>query len=328
MSKLIAIGEALIDFMPRETGVSLAGVTAFEKAPGGAPANVAACAARLGASSMVVTQLGADGFGDYLAGVMQAAGVDTSAVLRTGDAPTGLAFVCLNADGEREFVFYRSPSADLLLEADSIDGTWFHPGDILHFCSVALTSEPMRLSHRRAIALAAGQGMMLSFDVNLRFPLWPDASRLRETVFDYLPGVHLLKTGHDELSFLTGAEHDQGVAQMLSLVPTLLVTYGGKGAALYAEGRRVYHPGYDTPAVDSTGAGDAFVGSFLASLLEAGVKDIPSLSDATIYAMLERAHATASLVVAQKGAMNAMPDQARVKRFMAEHRPSAARMEI
>ena len=319
LGKLVALEEALIDFMPRETGVFLADVTAFEKAPGGAPANVAVCAARLGVPSMVITQLGADGFGDYLTQTMSAAGVDISAVLRTDAAPTGLAFVSLKADGEREFLFYRSPAADLLLEPDSIKGEWFSRGDILHFCSVALAGEPMRRAHRRAVELARLNGVMISFDVNLRFPLWPDVQKLRESVMDFLGGVHLLKAGHDELEFLTETGHDESVERMLVRVPALLVTYGKNGAALYMRNRRVFHAGYDTPAIDTTGAGDAFVGSFLASLLESGIKDVTALDDAQIHSILERAHAVASLVVAQKGAMSAMPDAAHVGRFMAEH---------
>ena len=319
MGKLIALGEALIDFMPLETGVPLADVTSFEKAPGGAPANVAACVAKLGARSMVITQLGEDGFGDFLVNTLRASGVDVSAVRRTDAAPTGLAFVSLRADGEREFLFYRSPSADMLLEPDLISDLWFKGGDILHFCSVALNAEPMRRSHRRAVDLALDRGIMLSFDVNLRFPLWRDREELRKAVFDFIPGVHLLKTGCDELMFLTGAGHDESVAMMLELVPVLLVTYGKDGAALNMRDRCVFHPGYGTAAVDTTGAGDSFVGSFLASLLEIGTGDITSLSDEAILPMLKRAQAVASLVVAQKGAINAMPDILQVERFMDTH---------
>ena len=322
MGKIIALGEALIDFMPRETGVSLAEVSGFIKAPGGAPANVAVCASRLGAKAMVITQLGTDAFGDYLTQIICEAGVDVSAILRTDEAPTSLAFVSLKADGERDFLFYRSPAADLMLEPESIEERWFSSGDILHFCSVALAGEPMRRSHSRAIELAQKRGMMVSFDVNLRFPLWNDAEELRRMVMCFLPGVSLLKAGHEELSFLTGEDHDAGIAKILELVPSVLVTYGKNGAALFSKGRRVFHPGYDTPAVDTTGAGDAFIGSFLTSLLESQVVDVLSLSDGSVYKMLERAHAVASLVVASKGAMNAMPNMDQVNRFIAEHHVS------
>ena len=319
MGKLIALGEALIDFMPLETGVPLADVSSFEKAPGGAPANVAACAARLGERSMVITQLGEDGFGDYLVNTLRSAGVDVSAVRRTNAASTGLAFVSLREDGEREFLFYRSPSADMLLEPEMVSDMWFKSGDILHFCSVALNAAPMRRSHRRAIDLAQNRGMLISFDVNLRFPLWPDKEELRNTVYDFIPGVTILKTGYEELMFLTGAGHDESIALMLECVPVLLVTYGKNGAALNMRDRCVFHPGYGTPALDTTGAGDSFVGAFLASLLETNTTDIHSLSDASIHAMLERAHAAASLVVAQKGAINAMPTSEQVAQFMAAH---------
>ena len=206
----------------------------------------------------------------------------------------------------------------MLLEPDSVSDVWFAKGDILHFCSVALNAEAMRRTHRRAVALAAERGMMVSFDVNLRFPLWPDAAMLRKAVFDFIPGVHLLKTGVDELLFLTGLSHDESVERMLALVPALLVTYGKDGAALNMRGRCVFHPGYGTPAVDTTGAGDAFVGSFLASLLEANISDVTTQDDDHLYAMLERAHAVASLVVEKKGAINAMPDMEQVEKFMNE----------
>ena len=319
MGKLITIGEALIDFMPRETGAPLSDVSAFERAPGGAPANVAACAARLGARSMLITQLGEDAFGDFLIKTLRKAGVDVSAVRQAKEAGTGLAFVSLREDGEREFLFYRSPSADMLLEPEFISELWFKEGDILHFCSVALNSAPMRRSHWWAIEQARSKGMLVSFDVNLRFPLWPDAEELRKTVFDFLPGVSLLKASCEELLFLTGEGHDESVSLMLKKVPVLLVTYGNKGAALNMRDRCVFHPGYNTPAVDTTGAGDSFVGSILASLLETGTADLHALSDESIYSMLERAHAVASLVVAQKGAINSMPDPEQVRCFTAAH---------
>jgi fructokinase len=343
LAKLIAIGEALIDFMPLETGVDLADVSCFEKAPGGAPSNVAACAARLGTQAMVITKLGVDGFGDFLVKALRDSGVDVSAVVRTKEAPTGLAFVSLKADGEREFLFYRSPSADMLLRWDEVSDTWFKEGDVLHFCSVALGAQQMRDTHRMATRVAAERGMFISFDVNLRFPLWPDKEELRKTVFEFIPGVDLLKTGAEELLFLSGGSPNESkpgslrpmsqsggelrayVERMLEITPALLVTYGSNGAELFlrskpgSAGRSIFHKGYDTPAVDTTGAGDAFVGSFLASIIDSGARELSLFSDKELLDMLERAHATASLVVAKKGAINSMPDLQQVNRFMFEN---------
>jgi len=294
MGKVICIGEALIDFMPSQSG-RLQAVTSFEKCPGGAPANVAACVARLGIPSVVLTMLGRDPFGDFLVESMAAAGIDISRIARTSEANTALAFVSHSDDGDRDFLFYRNPSADMLLSPGNVPEDCFEAGDILHFCSVDLVDAPCRRAHDRAIEIAKKKGCTISFDVNLRFPLWNDAQELKETVLRYIPFADIVKVSDEELEFLGPIS-----------APHLIVTKGKNGACL----DDVFVQGFDTPAVDTTGAGDAFIGSFLAQLQQ-GKPLSPEL--------LRYCHAVSSVVVAQKGAIAVMPTPAQVDEFLAVH---------
>lgn len=170
--KLIAIGEALIDFIPDKTGCKFSEVTAFSPKVGGAPANVCGAFTKLGGSSALITQLGDDPFGHKIADELAFYGIDTSTVSFTDKASTALAFVSLENDGNRTFSFYRKPSADMLLAPQQLKGEWFENGYALHFCSVSLGDFPMKDAHLRAIELARKKEMLISFDPNLRFPLW------------------------------------------------------------------------------------------------------------------------------------------------------------
>lgn len=144
MKKVISIGEALIDFIPKQKGCSLKDVTSFERVCGGAPTNVCAVVSKLGGKSKIITKLGNDGFGDYIIDTLNSINVDTSAISRTKDANTCLAFVSLKEDGDRDFSFYRNPSADMLLNKNELNPSWFEDVGVLHFCSVALVESPMK----------------------------------------------------------------------------------------------------------------------------------------------------------------------------------------
>ena len=172
MKKVVAIGELLIDFVPQQKGCALDEVTHFERVAGGAPANVAAAVARLGGDAAMISQVGEDAFGTHILKVLQSNGVDTSYVFRTGRANTGLAFVSLDATGNREFSFFRNPSADLFLSQDQITAEIFDDCAVLHFCSVDLVDWPVRAAHRKAIGLAGRAGAIVSFDPNVRLPFW------------------------------------------------------------------------------------------------------------------------------------------------------------
>ena len=301
MAKIIVIGEALIDFIPCQKG-SLAHVKAFEKCPGGAPANVGAAAAKFGVESMLITKLGKDGFGDFLAEEIQKAGIDSRAILRTDEANTGLAFVSDSNNSDVEYLFYRAPAADMLLSADDICEEWFEPGDILHFCSVALVDAPCRGAHDRAIEIARAKGCTISFDVNLRPPLWKDLDELKEVVLRYIPKADIVKVNDEELTFL-------GEIQ----APHLLVTLGKDGARYLGNGFDMQVNGFDVPVVNTTGEGDTFIGTFLAHCIH-GLDFLETESKCAD--VLRFCNAAAAIMVGRAGALGVMPSKADIQEFL------------
>lgn len=218
MSKLISIGEVLIDFIPMQKGVKLKDVLAFERVAGGAPANVAACVAKLGRESLIISKLGEDAFGDYLIEVLNKTGVDTKNIIRTTKANTALAFVSLTSEGERNFSFYRNPSADMLLSPDEIDETLFERGDVLHFCSVDLIDAPVKKAHLKVIEYAEKNGVIISFDPNVRLSLWNSADDCRQTIKEFIAKAHILKISDDELQFIMGIENEKKQYNLYLLV--------------------------------------------------------------------------------------------------------------
>lgn len=302
MAKLISIGETLIDFMPNKADI-LTNVDNFIKYPGGAPANVASAVSNLGCESMIITMLGNDPFGDFLLLSMEKECINTNAVLRTSEANTALAFVSHTPDGERDFLFYRSPSADILLSPGDIQEKWFEKNDILHFCSVDLIDAPCRYAHDRAIEIAKEKGCLISFDVNLRFPLWPDSKSLKDTVLKYIKKADIVKANGDELSFLGGFYS-----------PCLITTMGKKGARYKTEKYDIFVKGFKTNAIDATGAGDSFIGTFLSQVLKNGSK-LPE-TEKLIHEYLIYSHAAASIVVSKIGALNNMPKYDELKQFL------------
>ena len=204
MKRLLAIGEALIDFIPEETGKELKNVRGFQPAVGGAPANVCGAFVKLGGEAAMITQLGADPFGDKIADEFAACGIMGDYVKRTAEANTSLAFVALKNDGNREFSFYRKPGADMLLRPEDVKEEWFEDVFALHFCSVSLGDFPMKEAHRKAIQYAVEKGAIISFDPNLRLQLWEDPEKLRQAILEFAPLSHVLKISDEELEFITG----------------------------------------------------------------------------------------------------------------------------
>lgn len=273
MKQLLAIGEALIDFIPSEAGRELKQVPAFAPAVGGAPANVCGAYVKLGGTAAMITQLGADPFGDKIADEFAVCGIDCSYVKRTAEANTSLAFVALKEDGNREFSFYRKPGADMLMKAEDIKKEWFADIFGLHFCSVSLGDFPMKEAHRQAIRYAAEAGALVSFDPNLRFPLWEDLDVLKRVVKEFAPMAHVLKVSDEELEFITGtADIKQALPELLTGETKLVIyTRGSEGAECYTKAASAFAPSMKVKAVDTTGAGDGFIGSFLYCLSADGV---------------------------------------------------------
>lgn len=268
-----SMGEALIDFMPAEKGRALKDVVSFERVAGGAPANVAAAVSKLGGKSGFISKLGNDAFGDYIIEVLDNAGVDTSKVLRTADANTGLAFVSLKEDGERDFSFYRKPSADMLLSENEIEENWFENCHSLHFCSVDLIEAPVKYAHKKAIESAINNKAIISFDPNVRLPLWSSPEECRDAILEFLPFAHIVKISDEELEFITGYSDIEEVKKVIfkGNCKILIYTKGGDGAELHTINHVVSVPGVKVNVVDTTGAGDSFIGSFLYSLLNDNV---------------------------------------------------------
>jgi len=192
-----------VDFIPIEIGVALKNISGFFRLPGGAPVNVASCVKKLGGKSQIITKLGNNPFGDFLEEKLSRIGIDIKSILRSEAANTGLSFISLPADGKRENLFYRKPSADMLLDADEIDETWFKAGDILHFCSIDLVDAPVRNAHDEAIRIAKEKNIIVSFDVNVRLPLWDNHDEYRKIINKYIDKANILKVSDKELEFVT-----------------------------------------------------------------------------------------------------------------------------
>jgi fructokinase len=311
LKKLYSIGEVLIDFIPLQKGRALKDVVEFERAPGGAPANVAAAVAKFGGKSSMITKLGKDAFGDFLVNQLQHAGVCTDKIKRTQEANTGLAFVSLRNDGEREFSFYRNPSADLLLTETEIEDDWFEDGDILHFCSVDLVESPMKQAHVKAIRSAKAKGSIISFDPNVRLPLWSNEEDCRKTILDFVPMCHLLKISDEELEFITGIATKKEAIEALFIgdVKAIIYTKGAQGAELLLKNGSYQSAGYQVKVQDTTGAGDAFIGGFLYKLLENDIR-LHSLEEVIHHQHLEIlsfANASGALTATGKGAISSLP---------------------
>lgn len=307
MKKIFSIGEALIDFIPNKKGCALKDVVSFERVAGGAPANVSAAIAKLGGNSAFISQLGNDAFGSYIIEVLEEAGVDTAYILRTNKAGTGLAFVSLKEDGNRDFSFYRNPSADMLLESEALQEEWFAKCYGLHFCSVDLVESPMKYTHKRAIEYTLKYNGIISFDPNVRLPLWPSKEVCKEAILEFLPYAHVIKISDEELEFITGYNTIEEAKELLFAGNAKLVIYtkGGDGAEIHTRNSIISVEGNRVEVVDTTGAGDSFIGAFLYKLLENDVKveALEGLSAATLKGYLSFANDYAAYSTLGKGAI-------------------------
>jgi len=322
MGRLFSIGEVLIDFIPLQKGKALKDVTTFERAPGGAPANVAAAVAKFGGSASMITKLGSDAFGDFLVETLVESGVQTDKILRTNEANTALAFVSLREDGERDFSFYRKPSADLLLTEDEIEGSWFSEGDILHFGSVDLVESPMKQAHMKAIEQAKLRGSLISFDPNVRLPLWENPEDCRQTILDFVPKAHIIKISDEELPFITNMADQKEAINSLFVgdVKVIIYTKGANGADLYVKTNKYESKGYTVDVQDTTGAGDAFIGGFLFKLLSEQVNQgsLEEICESRHQELLEFANASGALTTTGKGAICSIPTTEQINHLIAE----------
>ena len=318
MTDAICLGELLIDFVPTVTGVTLVEATAFKQAPGGAPANVAVGLSRLGVSSGFMGKVGDDPFGHFLARTLAEAGVDVSALRYATEARTALAFVSLRADGEREFTFYRHPSADMLYAPTEVDEAYVRGACLLHFGSISLISEPSRGATLRAVELAREAGLLVSYDPNLRSGLWADAKAARAGIRLGWPEADVVKVSEEELEFLTGDPNPADAARKLwhDRLRLLAVTRGHLGCRYFTATSSGEVASFAVAAVDTTGAGDGFMAGLLRGLLldgpEAAVRD-----ETRLRAICRFANAVGALTTTERGAIPALPTLDRVEAFLA-----------
>lgn len=311
MRKLYTIGELLIDFTPTEQSDSLCSVEQFTKNAGGAPANVAAVCAKLGHPAALLSQVGQDAFGDFLIHTVKQAGVDTQYIAQTTEGETSLAFVSLSADGDRDFLFYRRNAADLLYQPEQLPANLLTAKDILHFCSVNLVDSPMKQTHEAIIEQAHQKSCLVSFDPNVRLPLWQDAELCRQTILNFIPRAHIVKLADEELSFLTHLDNEQLAVQSLfqGKVQVIFVTHGAQGASLYTRQQYVEVAANIVQAIDTTGAGDAFIGAILSILLQKNitVETVENFCETFATPLLSFANRYAGASTTKHGAIASFP---------------------
>lgn len=309
--KLISIGEALIDFIPDSAGSAIKDVNAFLPAVGGAPANVCGAFTKLGGRSEMITQLGMDGFGDKILETFENAGIGSSFVKRTDKANTSLAFVALKEDGNREFSFYRNPGADMLYEAEEVKAEWFEDAYALHFCSVSLGDFPMKEAHSQAIRYAKEKNAIISFDPNLRPALWKNPNEMIETVREFIPLADIVKISDEELENITGENEIEVALDKLfsGRVKLVIYTEGSNGARAFTKKASAMAPCAEVKAVDTTGAGDGFIGAFLWCLHRDGVtsEQLENLGATKLEEYLKFANAFCGISVQKKGAIPSYP---------------------
>jgi fructokinase len=263
---------------------------------------------------------GEDGFGHFLADTLRGAGVDVSPLRFTTKANTGLAFVSLRADGEREFLFYRNPSADMLMAPEDVDEASIRDTRVLHFGSVSLIAEPARAATLHAVALARRHGKLVAYDPNLRLALWPDADAARDGIRRGLAEADIVKIGQEELAFVTGNEDPVAAARTLwpSRLQLMAVTCGSFGCRWLTREGDGEVASFAVSAVDTTGAGDAFMAAFIAGIL--ADRAIPT--DATrITEICRFANAAGALATTGRGAIPSLPTRDEIDRLLLRTAP-------
>ena len=305
---VIALGELLIDFT--ENGKSAQGNPIFEANPGGAPCNVLAMLAQLEHKTAFIGKVGKDFFGEQLKQAIIEVGIDASFLRMDEKIHTTLAIVHTDDDGDRDFSFYRNPGADMMLTQDEIPEEIFKDTKIFHFGTLSMTHDGIRLATKKALMLAKEEGALISFDPNLRPPLWDSLEEAKEQVLYGLKFCDILKISDNEIQWLTGKEdYTEGVSwiQERFNISLILVSMGKEGSRAYYRGKMVeVKPFLQKNTIETTGAGDTFCGCVLHYICEHGLEN---LSEDSLVEMLNFANAAAALITTKKGALRVMPEK-------------------
>ena len=303
---VVALGELLIDFT--ENGISKQGNPLFEANPGGAPCNVLAMLSKLGNTTAFIGKVGKDYFGEQLGNAITEAGIDASFLCRDQEIHTTLAMVHTFPDGDRDFSFYRNPGADMMLTEDEIPEDLMKNTKMFHFGTLSMTHENVRAATKKAIRLAAEAGAVISFDPNLRPPLWDSMEHAKEQVLYGLSCCQVLKISDNEIQWLTGQEdYTEGVKWIREQysIPLILVSMGKEGSRAYYQDKIVeVKPFLQKNTIETTGAGDTFCGCVLHYVCKYGLN---SLTEDVLREMLTFANGAASLITTKKGALRVMP---------------------
>ena len=299
-------------------GQSEQGNNMFEACPGGAPCNVLALLNKMGKKTAFLGKVGKDQFGSLLRDTITEAGINASHLMIDDKVNTTLAFVHTFPDGDREFSFYRNPGADMMLTEDEVDPAFIAQTKIFHFGTLSMTHDGVRAATKKAVQAAKDAGCLVSFDPNLRPPLWSSLDLAKEQM-EYGFGVcDILKISDNEIQFVSGKEdYDEGIAYLQETyhIPLILLTMGKEGSRAYYKGKCVERPGFAVKAIETTGAGDTFCGSSLNYIVEHG---FDHLTEEQLGELLTFANAAAAIVTTKKGAIRSMPERAEVEALIGE----------
>lgn len=308
---VVAMGELLIDFT--ENATSGQGNPIFEANPGGAPCNVLAMLKRLGHQTGFIGKVGRDMFGMQLQNALQEVGISTEGLVKDEKVHTTLAFVHTLEGGDRDFSFYRNPGADMMLTETELNMKMLENCRIFHFGSLSMTHEICRNATKKAVGMAKENGALISFDPNLREPLWESLDDAKQQIAYGMSQCDILKISDNEIRWFTGEQDfDKGVAYLQSKYPIrlILLSLGKDGSRAYMDGRSVQAASYlKVRTIETTGAGDTFCACVLHYVLEQGLREY---SNDELKEMLSFANAAASLITTKKGALRVMPDKSEI----------------
>ena len=315
---VVALGELLIDFT--ENGTSTQGNIIYEANPGGAPCNVLAMLSKTGRRTAFIGKVGQDIFGNRLKAVLEEQGICTTGLVMDTAARTTLAFVETLPGGDRDFSFYRNPGADMLLKEEELQEELLRDTRIFHFGTLSMTHKEVRQATKKAIAIAREGGAVLSFDPNLRPPLWASLEEAREQVAYGLSQCDILKISDNEIQWFTGEQdYDAGIRRLRSQydIPLIVLSLGREGSCAYYKDLRAEVPAFlQEKTVETTGAGDTFGACCLHHILQYGLEE---LTEKQLTQMLTFANAAASIVTTRKGALRVMPTVQETEKLIREY---------
>lgn len=311
-----AMGELLIDFAMN--GQSEQGNNLFEACPGGAPCNVLAMLNKLGRKTAFIGKVGDDQFGRLLKDTIFEAGINAEGLCMDKEIPTTLAFVHTFPDGDREFSFYRKPGADMMITEDEVNYDIIRNSKVFHFGTLSMTGEPAKTATKKALEAAKEAGCLITFDPNLRPPLWTTLEAAKEQMEYGFQYCDVLKISDNEIQFVSGMEdYDDGVRYLQEKynIPLIFLTMGKDGSRAYYKDLRVEKKGFTVRAIETTGAGDTFCGCSIHGVLKYGLEN---LTEENLGEILTYANAGAALITLKKGAIRSMPEPGQIDELIAK----------